>query len=205
MTKKDKKYIYICDDHTLFAESLKAFFSFHHQYQVIGYSSNVMQAYDEIIKLHPDIVLIDYQLKTSNGLELLKKIKRSNLTTACFMLTMKNDPEIKTESKKDGASGYLLKEISGDEMIKVFDNFITNHSNTFYDFTEHFDYTINTDSSSILTKRELEIAKLVCKGYSSNQISKELNLSVLTISTHRKHILKKLNVRNPIELLYKLQ
>lgn len=204
MTNKDKKYIYICDDHILFAESLKAFFSFHHQYQVIGYSSNVMQAYDEILKLHPDIILIDYQLKTSNGLELLKKIKRSNLTTACFMLTMKNDPEIKTESKKNGASGYLLKEISGDEMIKVFDNFITK-CQIFYDFTEYLDSTMNTDSSSMLTKRELEIAKLVCKGYSSNEIATELHLSVLTVSTHRKHILKKLNVRNPVELLYKLQ
>ena len=204
MTNKDKKYIYICDDHILFAESLKAFFSFHHQYQVIGYSSNVMQAYDEILKLHPDIVLIDYQLKISNGLELLKKIKRSNLLTACFMLTMKNDPEIKTESKKNGASGYLLKEISGDEMIKVFDNFITKCPK-FYDFTEYLDSTMNTDSSSMLTKRELEIAKLVCKGYSSNEIATELHLSVLTVSTHRKHILKKLNVRNPVELLYKLQ
>ena len=204
MTIKDKLNIYICDDHILFAESLKAFFSFHHQYQVIGYSSNIMQAYDEIIKLHPDIVLIDYQLKTSNGLELLKKIKRSNLIAACFMLTMKNDPEIKSESKKHGASGYLLKEISGDEMIKVFDNFITNHPE-FYDYTEHLDSTINADSNSMLTKRELEIAKLVCKGYSSNQIATELHLSVLTVSTHRKHILKKLNVKNPVELLYKLQ
>ncbi|MFM8586974.1 MAG: response regulator transcription factor, partial [Bacteroidota bacterium] len=60
-------------------------------------------------------------------------------------------------------------------------------------------------TKSLLTKRELEIAKLVCKGYSSNEIAEELHLSVLTVSTHRKHILKKLNVRNPVELLHKLQ
>lgn len=204
MTSNDINTIYICDDHLLFAESLKAYFGLHGKYQVIGYSSNVMEAFDEIIDLHPKIVLIDYQLKSSTGLELLKKIKRSNFTSHCFILTMKNDPEIKLQSKLLGASGFLLKEISGDTMIAVFEN-ILNDPLGFYDFTEYLDAHSTADTKSLLTKRELEIAKLVCKGYSSNEIAEELHLSVLTVSTHRKHILKKLNVRNPVELLHKLQ
>jgi DNA-binding NarL/FixJ family response regulator len=204
MANNEIEHIYICDDHLLFAESLKAYFSLHNKYIVVGYSNNVLQSYDDIIQLHPSIILIDYQLKSSTGIDLLKKIKRSNISAHCFILTMKNDPDIKIESKLLGASGYLLKEISGDAMIAIFEQSLQNPY-VFYDYSEFAEIDSSTDSKYILTKRELEIAKLVCKGYSSNEIASELHLSVLTVSTHRKHILKKLDVKNPVELLRKLQ
>jgi two-component system, NarL family, response regulator NreC len=196
--------IYICDDHILFAESLKAFFSLNREYEVIGYANNILQAYDDILQKHPNIVLIDYQLKISNGIELLKRIKSSKIQCHSFILTMKNDIELKGQAMELGASGYLLKEISCEEMVDIFQQVLF-YQRGFVDSTD-----INKDDSlhpikSILTKRETEIAQLVCKGLSSNEIANKLHLSVLTISTHRKHILKKLNVKNPLELLHKMQ
>ncbi|MFZ9262625.1 MAG: response regulator transcription factor [Chitinophagaceae bacterium] len=196
--------IYICDDHILFAESLKAFFSLTGEFEVIGYASNIMQAYDDILLKHPTIVLIDYQLKTFNGLDLLKKIKSSKIKCHCFILTMKNDLDLKIRAMEIGASGYLLKEISCEEMVDIFQEVLFNHRG-FVDSTDILKSESMHSVKSILTKRETEIALLVCKGLSSNEIANKLHLSVLTVSTHRKHILKKLNVKNPLELLHKMQ
>ena len=204
MNNEQPHTIYICDDHTLFAESLQAYFVLHDNYKVIGYSSNIHQAYDDILNLHPSIVLIDYQLKSLNGLELLKKLKATKFQVKSFILTMKNDMDLKIQSKELGASGYLLKELSGEEMIDIFESIMKNEA-VFIDSSESLKDNFRSTSKSILTKREFEIANLVCKGLSSNEIAKQLHLSVLTVSTHRKHILKKLNVKNPLELLHKLQ
>lgn len=204
MNNEQQHTIYICDDHTLFAESLQAYFVLHDNYKVIGYSSNIHQAYDDILNLHPSIVLIDYQLKSLNGLELLKKLKATKFQVKSFILTMKNDMDLKIQSKELGASGYLLKELSGEEMIDIFESIMKNEVD-FIDSSESLKDNFRSTSKSILTKREFEIANLVCKGLSSNEIAKQLHLSVLTVSTHRKHILKKLNVKNPLELLHKLQ
>lgn len=204
MKNKECRTIYICDDHILFAESLKAYLALYKNYEVIGYSDNILQAHDDILKYQPDIILIDYQLKKSNGLELLKKLIQFNIKSYCFILTMKNDLEIKLEAKKLGAAGYLLKDMSGDDIIAIFENLDKNNIN-FYEYIESYNNSKQGKTSSILTKRELEIARLVCQGYSSNKIAKELHLSILTVSTHRKHILKKLDAKNSIELLYKLQ
>lgn len=204
MNNEQQHTIYICDDHTLFAESLQAYFVLHDNYKVIGYSSNIHQAYDDILNLHPSIVLIDYQLKSLNGLELLKKLKATKFQVKSFILTMKNDMDLKIQSKELGASGYLLKELSGEEMIDIFESIMKNEA-VFIDSSESLKDNFRSTSKSILTKREFEIANLVCKGLSSNEIAKQLHLSVLTVSTHRKHILKKLNVKNPLELLHKLQ
>jgi DNA-binding NarL/FixJ family response regulator len=204
MNNEQPHTIYICDDHTLFAESLQAYFELHDNYKVIGYSSNIHQAYDDILKLHPNIVLIDYQLKSSNGLELLKKLKATKFKVKSFILTMKNDMDLKIQSKELGSSGYLLKEISGEEMIDIFESIMKSEAD-FIDSSESLKDNFRSTSKLVLTKREFEIANLVCKGLSSNEIAKQLHLSVLTVSTHRKHILKKLNVKNPLELLHKLQ
>lgn len=204
MKNKQSKTIYICDDHILFAESLKAYLALYECYEVIGYSDNISQAYDDILKYRPNIILIDYQLKKSNGLELLKKLIQFNIKSYCFILTMKNDPEIKSEAKMLGAAGYLLKDMSGDDIIAIFENLEKNNIN-FYEHVESYNNSSQSKTSSILTKRELEIARFVCQGYSSSEIAKELHLSVLTVSTHRKHILKKLDAKNSIELLYKLR
>lgn len=196
--------IYICDDHILFSESLQAYFSFNEKFKVIGYSTNINQAYDDILNMHPNIVLIDYQLKSSNGLDLLKKLRANKIQVISFILTMKNDLDIINQAIELGASGYLLKELSGDEMIGIFESIVTKQF-SFIDSTESLKDEITPTSKNLLTKRELEIASLVCKGLSSNEIAQQLHLSVLTVSTHRKHILKKLNVKNPLELLHKLQ
>lgn len=74
-----KKYsIYICDDHRLFLESIEVFISLQEKYYCIGHAETVDHAFQDVVRLKPDLILIDYHLQDANGLELLEKIKKSS-------------------------------------------------------------------------------------------------------------------------------
>ena len=196
-----KKYsIYICDDHLLFLESIEAFFNLQEKYICIGHASTLEKAYSEIIELKPDIILIDYHLKEKNGLDLLYMIRASSIESVCLMLTMRRDVNIRNKAKELGGNGYLLKSIGAEEMMLAFEK-ITQGSQRFFDSLEQERVKNGEEDRKTLSNRELEIAKLVCKEFSTEEIASKLNLSVHTISTHRKNILKKLKLKNTIDLL----
>ena len=196
--------IYICDDHMLFLECIEAYISLQENYELVGRAENVENAWTEIQLLKPDIILIDYHLKTKNGLELLELIKQSDLKNICLMLTMRRDVNIRNKARQMGADGYLLKSIGAEDMIGVFDLFTAEHIE-FYDSLANENSPNGVFGEKRLSSRELEIAKLVCKEFSSEEIANMLKLSLHTVSTHRKNILKKMKVKNSIDLLMTLK
>jgi DNA-binding NarL/FixJ family response regulator len=196
-----KKYsIYICDDHRLFLESIEVFISLQEKYHCIGHAETIDRAFQDVITLNPDLILIDYHLQDSNGLELLEKIKKAGLPTRCLVLTMRRDVNIRNRALELGAKGYLLKTIGAEEMLRVFD-LITSNRRHFYDSIEVEKMSKASSTEKQLTERELEVAKLVCKELSSEKIAEALHLSLHTVNTHRKNILKKINAKNAIDLM----
>jgi DNA-binding NarL/FixJ family response regulator len=196
-----QKYsIYICDDHLLFLESIEAFFNLQDKYVCIGHAGTLEKAFTEIIELKPDIVLIDYHLKEKNGLDLLKMLRSSSFESKCLMLTMRRDVSIRNKAKELGGNGYLLKSIGAEDLMLAIEK-ITQGSGRFFDSLEQERLKSGEGETKLLSNRELEIAKLVCKEFSSDEIAEKLNLSFHTIRTHRKNILKKLKLKNTIDLL----
>ena len=198
---KNKYSIYICDDHKLFLESFEVFIGLQPGFTCIGNSENPNIALEQIKKLKPDIVLIDYHLPQSNGLDLLNKVRDFHPNAACFILTMRRDAAIRNSAKSLGARGYLLKSIGAEEMMTIFELVLSN-SIPFFDTLEKEVVQKRKElENALLTKRELEIAKLVCKEQSSDEIAKTLGLSLHTVNTHRKNILRKIEGKNPIDLM----
>ena len=200
----EKRAIYLCDDHNLFLESFEVFISLQQGYFCAGHSDDAQKATDDIVRLRPDIILIDYHMKETNGLQLLEKLRLLHPDAHYFILTMRRDASLRNRSAELGAKGYLLKTIGAEEMIRIFDQ-VCSAEIQFYDSLSKF--TIDTSGNNIkrLTGRELEIARLVCQEYSSEKIAMELNLSLHTINTHRKNILKKINAKNAIDLMNHLK
>ncbi len=196
---KDRS-IYICDDHRLFLESIEIFFGLKDGYHCIGHAEDSTIALNEIRIYKPDIILIDYHLKNENGLDLLEKIKNLGLPSHCFMLTMKRDAQIRNKAKELGARGYLLKTIGAEEMISVFEAALADED-FFYDAMDNNPFKENIEQIAQLTNRELEIARLVCQELSSEQIATKLYLSLHTVNTHRKNLLKKINAKNAIDIM----
>lgn len=192
--------IYIVDDHTLFLESIEAFLSFKEQYKCIGHATNIENAFEDIVKLKPDIIFIDYHLNETNGFELLTKIKHANLDCISLILTMRRDAHIRNRAKEMGAQGYLLKSMGAEELIQSLDE-ITSLKTSFYDSIEEDLKAKDANYKNLLTVREMQIAKMVTQGISSESIAQQLNLSLHTVNSHRKNILRKLNAKNPIDLM----
>lgn len=192
--------IYIVDDHTLFLESIEAFLSFQEQYQCIGHATNIENAFDDIVSLKPDIIFIDYHLNETNGFELIKKIKAANLDCISLILTMRRDAQIRNMAKEMGAKGYLLKSMGAEQLIQSL-NQITSLQTGFYDSIEEDLKLKDANYKHLLTAREMQIAKMVTQGISSENIALQLELSLHTVNSHRKNILRKLNAKNPIDLI----
>lgn len=196
-----KKYsIYICDDHRLFLESIELFIGLQEKYHCIGHAETVEGAFEDVIRLKPDLILIDYHLNESNGIELLEKIKQAAIPSSCLILTMRRDVNIRNRALELGAKGYLLKTIGAEEMLRVFD-LITGNKRVFYDSIEVEKMSRAALPEKQLTEREIEIARLVCLERSSENIAASLHLSLHTVNTHRKNILKKINAKNAIDLM----
>jgi DNA-binding NarL/FixJ family response regulator len=113
---------------------------------------------------------------------------------------MRRDVSIRNKAKELGGNGYLLKSIGAEDLMLAIEK-ITQGSGRFFDSLEQERLKSGEGETKLLSNRELEIAKLVCKEFSSDEIAEKLNLSFHTISTHRKNILKKLKLKNTIDLL----
>jgi DNA-binding NarL/FixJ family response regulator len=196
----EKRTIYICDDHQLFLQSLEIFINLRNDYKCIGHADEAEKAASDISILRPDIVLVDYHMKDVDGLELLEKFRIIHPEADYYILTMRRDATIRNRASTLGAKGYLLKTIGAEEMIRVFDQ-IQNGKIQFYDSLTKFMSDTFGQNKKRLSDRELEIARLVCQEYSSEQIASELNLSLHTVNTHRKNILRKIDAKNAIDLM----
>ncbi|MFM1794012.1 MAG: hypothetical protein RL642_397, partial [Bacteroidota bacterium] len=193
--------IYICDDHKLFLESIEIFISMQPGYTCIGHTEDPTVAVEQIKTLKPDVILIDYHLQEANGLDLLAKVRELYPYAACFILTMRRDAAIRNRAKELGARGYMLKSIGAEEMMTVFELVLSDSIRFFDAIEKDMENQYGNLENPVLSKRELEIAKMVCRDQTSDSIAKILGISLHTVNTHRKNILNKIDGKNPIDLM----
>lgn len=198
---KNKYTVYICDDHKLFLESIEVFIGLQPGYTCIGNTEFADTAIKEIDELKPDIILIDYHLPKTNGLVLLENIRRIHPNAACFILTMRRDAGIRNTAKKLGARGYLLKSMGAEEMMTVFEVVLSDSIHFFDALEKDMPQENEQGGKKLLSEREIQISKMVCSNEISDSIAKTLGLSLHTVNTHRKNILRKIEGKNPIDLM----
>lgn len=206
--------VMIVDDQGLIRDGLKMILSLSDDIEVIEEAVNGQEAIDILSSMEPDIILMDIRMPIMNGVEATKIIKEKFPKVKILILTTFNEDEYIFQGLKNGADGYILKDVKSDEIInaikevnkgnvllhpeiatkvvKAF-NSINNH-NTIYDNKE-IKRTLND-----LTPREMEISKLVAQGKSNKEISKELFITEGTVKNHLTRILSKLELRDRTQL-----
>ena len=112
--------ILLADDHRLFAESLMALLSEDDRVEVVGIAENGVQAVELAMDLEPDVILMDIKMPMMDGLEATRRIRKSGLQTQILILTGTDEPVSSEEATEAGASGYLRKEQSIDDLRRVF-------------------------------------------------------------------------------------
>jgi len=190
----------IADDHQLFAEAIKGIL-LKEGMIIQGICNNGKDAYFLTLEQKPKILLTDINMPGMEGIHLCKKIKEKLPETKVIMISMYEENTIIHKSFKNGADGYISKGSPKKEMIKTIKKSLKGENYVNKRIVKETKEDID-DFSKIfkLTKRELEVTKLILKEKSNNEISEILCCSKRTIETHRTHIMKKLEIKNTIAL-----
>ena len=210
--KSQKKQIMIVDDHPIVRQGLKLIIEDENDLEICGETGNANDAIRMIGQLNPDIVLVDITLEGNvNGLDLVKSMNKRYPSINALVMSMHDDKIYAERAIMAGASGYIMKSEVEDNIINAIRNVLNNQlylrseasleivSKVLHGTSDHS----NESRSSLdrLTDREFEILRLLGKGLGTRKIANELNLSVNTVETHRRHIRKKLNLRDSDELV----
>ena len=203
-----RKYkILIVDDHTLFCEGLRELLKFHDNLQVVGIAKNGREAILATERYKPDIVLLDIEMPDMSGLEALLSIKKTQPDVIVIILTMHREERYLVEALEAGACGYVLKNWSLSELFDMINASVKGQIRLEYrtvrKILRDFSRKNREMGNEILTKREIEILRLVANGYSNKEISKKLNVSEYTVKNHLANIYRKLDCRGRVQALNK--
>ncbi len=208
---KEKIRIHLADDHQVLIDGLTNLLRTVSQFEVVGNSLDGTSIYEEVIKNNADILLLDISMPKKDGIEVLKEFSEKGFPCKVIILSSYDDLKIVKEVMKLGSKGYLTKKSAGENIIEAIE--AVNNDEEYFDkhirekifanFTQNNPKLnkSNFTENQFLSERETEIITLISLEYSAREISEELFISVNTVETHRKNIMKKLNTKNVIGLV----
>jgi|TARA_B110000977_G_scaffold28389_1_gene36411 two-component system nitrate/nitrite response regulator NarL len=198
--------VLIIDDHTLFRDGLQGLLE-RHNIEVVASLGDGQEGIRLAQTLLPDIVLLDMRMPTLTGLEVLKNLQASKFEAPVVMLTTSNDERDLVEALRNGAKGYLLKEMEPDDVVAALREIVKGETVVAPNLTQILarvvkgEPILESEPSPIddLTPRESEILSLLAEGQSNKVIARNLGISDGTVKLHVKAILRKLNIHSRVE------
>ena len=195
--------VLLVDDHALFREGLGMIISSQPDMEVVGEAGDGLEALVKASELKPNLILMDIQMPGANGIETTRLIKRDLPQTTIVMLTVRDDEEKLFEAIKNGAQGYLLKNMHSTELIEMARRALAGEvaipprlAGQMLDEFRRLSQLTTREKDDVeeLSNRELEVLKLVALGKTDKEIALALSLSIRTVKTHLRNILAKLHV-----------
>lgn len=204
-----KLRILLADDHIVMRTGLRALLERQSNLEVIAETENGRETIEKTSSLKPDLVIMDVGMPVLNGIEATKTIVAEHPGIPVIILSMHADESYVMRALKAGARGYLLKDSAPADLLGAIQAVSQNKS--FFspkvskilaeDYVRVLKQKGAVDSYDLLTDREREILQLLAEGKANKEVATVLNISPYTVETHRKHILEKLNLHNPAELI----
>ncbi|MDT3405289.1 response regulator transcription factor [Mucilaginibacter terrae] len=193
----------IVDDHPIVIEGLKTLLANETNLKIIGGFCRGEELLSYLENSTLDLVLLDITLPDISGIELCQRIKQIALTTSILILSNHTERSIIMQAIQNGASGYLLKNSSVDELRHCIAEAIKGNVCYSKEVMEIISRPSKNELQGLprLTRREKEILGLIAAGKTSQMIAHELFLSPLTVDTHRKNLIQKFGVKNVAELI----
>ncbi|WP_378176414.1 response regulator [Aquimarina sp. SS2-1] len=213
--------IVLVDDHFLVRDGIRSLLEEEKQYIVIGEASDGKEAIEIIQSLKPDIVICDIRMPEMSGIETVEKLTNLSVSSKTIMLSMHDSDEYILQSINAGADGYLLKDASKEEFLKALSTVSKGNKYFSGDVSsilvrnllensgakkEEKAEVVKQENENLksnpfeLTKRENQILKLAVSGMTNKHIAAELDISKRTTEVHRFNLMKKMGVKNVLEL-----
>ena len=197
--------IMLVDDHPLLRKGLKHLIAMEDDMQVVAEASSGKDAIALAAEHDPDLIVLDLNMQGMDGIETLKKLRDSGVTSRIIMLTVSDADEDVVAAITNGADGYLLKDMEPEQLLEQIHRAVTGKMVLSEAITEILATALRQPAKapssqlSSLTNREYEILSLIAKGMSNKVIARELDISDGTVKVHVKHLLKKLGLRSRVE------
>lgn len=192
--------VFIVDDHQVVIDGISSILMEIDDVKIIGSALNGKEALIELESKSLDVLLLDINMPGMDGIEVVRALKRRGQEINTLVLTMHNNPQFSKELMKEGVLGCMLKNAGKNELFYAIKE--VSEGNQYYaeDIKEELVNSLEKTRKAIekvhLTKREVEIVKLIALEYTTNDIAEKLSISTYTVDTHRKNVINKLGVRN---------
>ncbi len=203
MTEQKPIRVLLVDDHPLVLEGISSRLETEKHLDVVGLAHNGRDALEQAQRLQPDVVMMDVSMPVMNGLEATQAFQARFPSVRVLILSMHDNREYILQLIRAGASGYILKDVSSDELIKAIETvhqggtyFSASASQSLFseDAAPAAQNTLKPDAQ-LLTPREETVLRLLAAGGSNKDIARQLDISVRTVETHRQNIKTKLNIQ----------
>lgn len=216
----NKITIVLVDDHSLVRDGIRALLESEADLEVIGEGADGLEAVKLVHEKNPDILIIDIRMPNMTGIETVEKLSAENAAVKCIILSMHDSEEYILQSVAAGAKGYLLKDTGKVEFIKaihavqeggkyysgdISNVLVNNLLNPTKKSTESPKSDTRTSKPFDLTNKEIQVLELVLSGLTNKQISEKLQNSKRTVETHRFNLMRKMEVKNLMDLSKKAQ
>lgn len=192
--------VLLADDHKIMRDGLCSLLAKQNNIEVIAEAENGRKAVQLALEKKPDVVIMDISMPDMNGIEATRQIVAELPKTKVIALSMHSDKRFVVEMFQAGASGFLLKDCASQELTRAIHTVAAKQTYLSAEiagimvdaYVSRFK-TPDSSASSALTGREREVLQLIAEGWSTKQIASHLYISVKTVETHRRQIMKKLN------------
>ena len=203
--------VVLADDHVFVRDGIKSLLENEANIEVVGEATDGVEALKVVETEQPDLLILDIRMPNLTGIEVVEKLRTQNNLVKIVMLSMHESEEYVLKSIKAGADGYLLKGSSKEEFLKAVHTVANGGKYFSGDISSilisqlgnplaSIDTKQTIDEDMMITKREKEILKLLLSGKGNKEIAEALDISKRTAEVHRFNLMKKLKVKNLMEL-----
>ena len=191
--------VFIVDDHYMVIEGIRSLLLQESQVECLGHATNAASCLAFLQNQQPDIILMDVNLPDMSGIELCKKVKTLYPAILILGLSTFNQQPVIQNMIDNGASGYILKNATREEILEAIKT--VSYGRSFYSFDAAIALREPKQNIPLVSRREKEVLLLIADGFTNTEIAQKLFVSVATVNTHRKSLLAKFDVNNTAGLI----
>lgn len=204
MAAKKKIGVFLADDHAMVREGLAALLDGEEGFAVVGQCGNGLDVVSQTLKCRPDVAVLDVTMPGLNGLDACRELAAKVPDLAILILSVHNNEQFVARALTYGASGYLLKESAADHLTRAIETVVAGQPylgpgipRSILQRVAH----MGEDPYELLSTRERQVLQLIAEGHTNPMIAEDLGLSVKTVSTHREHLMHKLDIHDQTSLV----
>ena len=196
-----KPGIFIVDDHYMVIEGIRSLLQHEKNIEWMGHATNAESCLAFLKVKQPDVILMDVSLPDKSGIDLCKEVKELYPMVLILGLSTFNQRPIIQNMIDNGASGYVLKNVTKEELLEAITSILKGKNY----FSHEAAQSLHTKGAELplITRREKEVLQLVAEGLTNSEIAEKLFISIPTVNTHRKSLLEKFQVKNTATLIGK--